>query len=282
MTVARLRTAVRPAVAVALAVALVTVAGLGVEVAARQRRLGMSNRIPQPTESSFDGRFNFCRIAFQTGRRRGSGWSVDYPRADVNLSIRLSELTRTRVSFDGEHEPRHFVLTLTDPSLFRCPFVMMTEPGGLVLDDAEVLPLRQYLQKGGFMWADDFWGTAAWEGFEEEMRRVLPTDQYQLRDLDPSHPIFHTQFPVADVKQIPSINFWGGTGGGTSENGSDSRVPHARAFVDTEGRILVLATHNTDYGDSWEREGDDPDYFYTFSVDGYAFGINVVLYALTH
>ena len=282
MTVARLRTAVRPAVAVALAVAIVTVAGLGVEVAARQRRLGMSNRVPQPTESSFDGRFNFCRIAFQTGRRRGSGWSVDYPRADVNLSIRLSELTRTRVSFDGEHEPRHFVLTLTDPSLFRCPFVMMTEPGGLVLDDAEVLPLRRYLQKGGFMWADDFWGTAAWEGFEEEMRRVLPADQYQVRDLDPSHPIFHTQFPVADVKQIPSINFWGGTGGGTSENGSDSRVPHARAFVDKQGRILVLATHNTDYGDSWEREGDDPDYFYTFSVDGYAFGINVVLYALTH
>ncbi len=282
MTVARLHTAVRPAVAVALAVALVTVAGLGVDVAARQRRLGMSNRIPQPTESSFDGRFNFCRIAFQTGRRRGSGWSVDYPRADVNLSIRLSELTRTRVSFDGEREPRHFVLTLTDPSLFRCPFVMMTEPGGLVLDEAEVLPLRQYLQKGGFMWADDFWGTAAWEGFEQEMRRVLPADQYQLRDLDPSHPIFHTQFPVADVKQIPSINFWGGTGGGTSENGSDSRVPHARAFVDKAGRILVLATHNTDYGDSWEREGDDPDYFYTFSVDGYAFGINVVLYALTH
>ncbi len=256
--------------------------GLGVEVAARQRRLGTSNRFPIPTESSFDGAFNFCRVAFQTGRRRGSGWSVDYPRADVNLSIRLSELTRTRVSFDAANEPRHFVLPLTDPSLFRCPFVMMTEPGGLVFDEAEVLPLRQYLQKGGFLWADDFWGTAAWSGFEEEMRRVLPAAQYPLRDLDPSHPIFRTQFPVQGVKQIPSINFWAGTGGSTSENGSDSRVPHARAFLDKDGRILVLATHNTDYGDAFEREGDDPDYFYTFSVDGYAFGINVLLYAMTH
>jgi hypothetical protein len=44
----------------------------------------------------------------------------------------------------------------------------------------------------------------------------------------------------------------------------------------------MLATHNTDYGDSWEREGDDPDYFQTFSIDGYAFGINVVLYAMSH
>ena len=282
MTLARLRAVRRPAVAAGVAVALLALLGLGGEALARQRRLGLSNRLPQPTETSFDGAFNFCRVAFQTGRRRGSGWSVDYPRADVNLSIRLSELTRTRVSFDGAKEPRHFVVQLTDPSLFRCPFVMMTEPGGLVFDEAEVKPLRDYLLKGGFLWADDFWGTAAWEGFEYEMRRVLPADQYPMRDLDPSHPIFRTQFPVDDVKQIPSINFWAGTGGGTSENGSDSRVPHARAFLDRDGRILALATHNTDYGDSWEREGDDPDYFYTFSVDGYAFGVNVVLYALTH
>jgi hypothetical protein len=59
-------------------------------------------------------------------------------------------------------------------------------------------------------------------------------------------------------------------------------VPHARAFLDEHGRVLVLATHNTDYGDSWEREGEDPDYFLNFSVEGYAFGINVILYAMTH
>ncbi len=274
---------VRPAAMVTLAGAvLIAIVVLGIEAGARQRRLGASNRVPIPTESSFDGRFNFCRLAFQTGRRRGSGWSVDYPRADVNLSIRLAELTRTRVSFDGDQEPRHFVLPITDPSLFRCPFVMMTEPGGLVLHESEVLPLRQYLQKGGFLWVDDFWGSRAWEGFEEEMRRVLPADQYPLRDLEPDHALFRTQFPLDGVKQIPSINFWAGTGGGTSENGSDSAVPRARAFLDTNGRVMVLATHNTDYGDAFEREADDPDYFYAFSVHGYAFGINVLLYAMTH
>ena len=282
MPLVRPRPVLRRTVALGLAVTLAVVAGLGVSVAARQRRLGMSNRFPQPTETSFDGGFNFCRIAFQTGRRRGSGWSVDYPRADVNLSIRLSELTRTRVSFDAQKEPRHFVLQLTDPMLFRCPFVMMTEPGGLVFDEAEVAPLRAYLQKGGFLWADDFWGTEAWQGFEQEMRRVLPADAFQMRDLDPGHPLFHTQFPVNDVKQIPSINFWAGTGGGTSENGDDSAVPHARAFFDAAGHLLVLATHNTDYGDAFEREGDNQDYFYEFSVDGYAFGINVLLYAMSH
>jgi hypothetical protein len=255
----------------------------GHDTLARQRRLAVSNRFPIPTESSFDGRFNFCRIAFQTGRfRRGGSWGVDYPRADVNLSIRLSELTKARISLDGDREPRHFVLTLTDPSLFRCPFVMMTEPGGLSLDEAEVAALGEYLAKGGFLWADDFWGEAAWANFEQQMRRVLPAAEFPLRDLDGDHPLFRMQFPVQAVKQIPSINFWAGTGGDTSEWGVESRVPHARAFIDEHERVVMLATHNTDYGDSWEREGDDPDYFQTFSIDGYAFGINVVLYAMSH
>ena len=269
-------------VVTALVLAAVVVLA-GREALARQRRLGVSNRYPIPTESSFDGGFNFCRIAFQTGRfRRGGSWVVDYPRADVNLSIRLSELTKTRISLDGEREPRHFVLPLTDPSLFRCPFVMMTEPGGLSLDDQEVARLREYLLKGGFLWADDFWGEIAWQNFEQEIRRVLPAAEFDLRDLDGDHPLFRTQFPVQAVKQIPSINFWAGTGGDTSEWGIDSREPRARAFIDKAGRVVLLATHNTDYGDSWEREGDDPDYFQTFSIDGYAFGINVVLYAMSH
>jgi hypothetical protein len=265
------------------AVALAVLAGLLVagDALARQRRFG--GRFPIPTEQSFDGGFNFCRAAFRTGRfGRGGGWGVDYPDADVNFSIRLSELTRTRVSFDAEKTPRHFVLQLTDDALFRCPFVMMTEPGGLVLEAAEVTRLREYLLKGGFLWADDFWGNAAWASFEQQMRQVLPAGEFPVRTLDADHPMFRMQFPVSAVKQIPSINFWAGSGGETSEWGSDSAQAAARAFMDKDGRVLVLATHNTDYGDSWEREAEDPDYFYTFSVHGYAFGINVLLYALSH
>ena len=188
---------------------------------ARQRRFG--GRFPIPTEQSFDGGFNFCRAAFRTGRfGRGGGWGVDYPDADVNFSIRLSELTRTRVSFDAEKTPHHFVLQLTDDALFRCPFVMMTEPGGLVLEDAEVTRLREYLLKGGFLWADDFWGQAAWASFEQQMRKVLPAEEFPVRTLGADHPMFRMQFPLAAVKQIPSINFWAGSGGGTSEWGSDS------------------------------------------------------------
>jgi hypothetical protein len=84
------------------------------------------------------------------------------------------------------------------------------------------------------------------------------------------------------VPQIPSINFWYGSRGGTSERGADSAQVHARAIANAKGDVMVLMTHNTDVSDSWEREGEDPNYFYAFSVDGYQVAINVLIYAMTH
>ena len=249
-----------------------------------QRRGGgrFGDELRMASDAIFDGSFNFCRIAFSGGGRRGSSWGVDYPRADVNLSIRLSELTRTRVSFDEAREPNHVVVRLTDEQLFQCPFVMMTEVGTLYFDEDEIEPLRNYLLKGGFLWADDFWGSGAWQWWHGQIRRVLPSGEYRLIDLPLDHPLFRAHFVVAKMPQIPSINYWMGTGGDTSEWGSDSQIPHARAVVDANDRIMVLMTHNTDIGDSWEREADDPRYFYHFAIDGYALGINIVLYAMSH
>ena len=94
--------------------------------------------------------------------------------------------------------------------------------------------------------------------------------------------MFHSLFDMNKLPQIPSIGAWASMGGGTSERGADSAVPHARAILDSKGRIMFFMTFNTDFGDAYEREGDDPRYFYTFSVDGYAIGIDVILYSMTH
>ena len=55
-----------------------------------------------------------------------------------------------------------------------------------------------------------------------------------------------------------------------------------KAIADRHGRLMVVMVHNSDIPDGWEREAEDPQYFYKFSPDAYAVGINVVLYALTH
>jgi hypothetical protein len=235
------------------------------------------------TLADFDGSFQFCRVVFSPAPNGdGSRWDVDFPRADENLSTRLSELTKTPVGKGSDDLPRHLLINLQQPELFHCGFIMMTEVGRLSLNEAEAANLRAYLLKGGFLWADDFWGDWAWEFFEGQMRKVFPAASYPILDLPLEHPLFHELMTVPRVPQIPSINFWGGPGGRTSERGAESATPHARAILDEHQRVMVFITHNTDFGDAFEREGDNHEYFLEFSVPGYAIGVNTLLYAMSH
>jgi hypothetical protein len=254
---------------------------------AQYRGFGRMRRVPPRLpagDASFDGGFNFCRVMYSSNRREagGQGWSTDYPDADINFSIRFAELTKAHVSKQPSGVPSHWVVRLTDPWLSRCPVVLGSDVGTMELSEAEVAGLRDYLLKGGFLWVDDFWGSFAWDLFEGQMARVLPPGTYTFRDIGPDHPIFHAMFPVAALPQIPSIQFWRGSGGASSERGSDSAEPHLRGIVDVQGRLMVLATHNTDISDAWEREGEDPEYFYTYSPNGYAMAVNIMLYAMSH
>jgi Domain of unknown function (DUF4159) len=252
--------------------------------AAAQRFRGGGNRfMPTVVNPPYGGTFMFCRIMFQQNPNGdGGGWSVDYPRADINLTYRLSELTMTSVSKDGHGGFNHVLLRLTDAELYRCPFIMMTEVGAAYFDADESAHLGDYLLKGGFLWADDFWGERAWRVWANEIGKALPSAQYPIVDLPLGHELFHMLYQVDSVPQIPSIGAWFSLGGGTSERGAESAVPHARAIFNERGQIMVLITHNTDFGDAFEREGENRAYFDRFAGVGYAFGINALLYSMTH
>jgi Domain of unknown function (DUF4159) len=224
-----------------------------------------------------------CHLLYTSVRREsnGSGWRTDYPWAQRNLLIRLSEMTKTRVSWLKPGVPHVWLVRLTDPALFGCPYVMASDVGTIGLSEEEVDGLRRYLKKGGFLWVDDFWGTYAWRVWESQIRKVLPAGEYPFKDLQLDHPIFNQFFEVTKKAQIPSINHWMAYRD-TSERFDDSRQVNIRALTDDQDRVMVLITHNTDFGDSWEREGVSHEYFVNFSVDGYAFGINALLYAMSH
>jgi hypothetical protein len=238
-----------------------------------------------PPEDFADGRFTICKLAYTQVRREamGIGWMTDYPYAATNLMIRASELTKLHVSTDASRNPHPWVVRLTDPAVFQCPMLMGSDVGTMGISDEEAARLREYLLKGGFLWVDDFWGNAAWDQWESQIRKAFDPADYPIVDLPPAHAIYHTYASVPRVPQVTNIQFWRGTGGTeTSERGAESAEVHMRAINDKNGRIMVLMTHNTDLGDSWEREGEDPAYFYQFSPPGYAVGINVLMYMLTH
>jgi len=159
--------------------------------------------------------------------------------------------------------------------------VMMTEPGGAYFDEQEAAALHDYAVKGGFLWADDFWGEYAFRWWAGQIAKAFPPEQYPIIDVPLDHQLFHLLYDVQHIPQIPSINVWMYQHQ-TSERGADSAVPHVRAILDETGRIMVLMTHNTDFGDAFEREGDDHEYFLKFAPDGYAFGVNAILYSMTH
>ena len=232
-----------------------------------------------------DSEVVICRLAYTQVRREqsGIGWETDYPYAEINLSTRFSELTRTRISRDTDGSPNYYVVRPNDDQLFNCPVIFASDAGTLGFTEGQADRLRQYFLKGGFLWADDFWGTAAWENWEYQIGRVLPPDEFPIEDVPLDDPILRSQFELKEIPQITNIQFWRQWGGtSTSERGSDSAEVHFRAIRDSHRRIVVLMTHNTDVADSWEREGEDPEFFFQFSPRGYALGVDVLLHVMTH
>ena len=237
-----------------------------------------------PTKDSFTGSFNFCRAMFESNRREKRGWSTDYPGADLNFSTRLQELTKAPVTMrpdaDEGEVPDAVVVRLTDDGLFKCPYILMQDAGTASFRAEEARRLGQYLLKGGFLFVSDYWGERAKEQFDDQIRLALPRAEYPIVDLPLSHPIWHTLFDLKKLPQMPSIQSWRRSGGNTDRGVMDP--PSARGIADSHGRLMVVMMHNTDIPDGWEREGEDPEYFFRFSPDAYAVGIDIVLYAMTH
>ncbi|MEZ5285866.1 MAG: DUF4159 domain-containing protein [Vicinamibacterales bacterium] len=271
---------------------VLAMAAAGVTIAHAQRIWGgYYGRTPPkfPTASTFEGSFHFCRILFSSNRREKQGWGTDYPGADLNFSTRLSELTKVRVKFVEEpgaegDVPDAVVVRLTDDELFQCPFALMEDAGTAVFSPEEASRFREYLLKGGFVLVSDYHGTWGRDQFDDQMARVLPRGEYPIVDISPpGHPVWNTFFPVRQIPQIASIQTWRRSGGGTIERwNNDGAGPDARAIADKHGRLMVVMIHNSDIPDAWEREGENPDYFYQFSPQAYAVGIDVLIYAMTH
>jgi len=259
---------------------------------AQQIWAGGYGRMPPrfATATSFQGGFNFCRLMFTSDRREKQGWGTDYPGADINFSIRVSELTKINVTMRDDSsegpEPDAVVVRPTDDALFQCPFVLLEDAGTVRFSPVEVARLQDYLLKGGFMLVSDYHGSWAQQQFDEEIARVLQPGRYPIIDLTPplrgDHPVWHTMFNVTQLPQMASINTWRRTGDVIERWNETGAPPDARGIADEQGRLMVLMVHNTDLPDPWEREGEDKDYFYRFSPDAYAVGINILLYVMTH
>lgn len=238
--------------------------------------------------------FTFARLVFRSGpgsrpvRGYGPrlGWWVDYPDADLNLSWRLQQLTSVRTDPDAR------VVRLEDADLHDFPLLYLEHAGYMELSGAEVERLRGYLGSGGALLVNDFWSQREWDGFADEMARVLPGRDWV--DLASSHPVFHCVFDLRGPMhewRVPTMQFWNTEFDPRDpwspphrvDRGEGSEEMRVRVLLDEAGRISVLAIHNSDVSDGWEREGESDFYFNRFSERvAYPLGINILVYLMTH
>ena len=224
-----------------------------------------------PGNTPYDGRFVFVRLSYEMGRRGGGGgfflgrdipWAHDYPRAERNFTRIIEEITYIN-PFQGPNGGN--VLALDDVELHKFPFAYMSEPGYWTMSDAEAHGLRTYLQKGGFLIFDDFRGDH-WSNFESQLRRVLP--EAQLVELDVSHPVFHSFFDIETLEMPWMYNLPPRFYGVFEDN-------------DPTARLIIVANYNNDIGEYWEYS-DTGWVPIDLSNEAYKFGVNYVMYAMTH
>ena len=162
---------------------------------AAARSLAASARASRPPPISTDPSL-LPRLLHQL-RASGGGWRTDYPGADNNFSVRLAELTRVHVKLDE----RPAAAPRRRPAARPAPLPLSDGLHGrtsatVQLTPPEVLGLREFLLKGGFLWVDDSWGSRAWNNWVEQIARVLPPGEFPIVDIERSHPIMRTLYDV--------------------------------------------------------------------------------------
>jgi hypothetical protein len=247
---------------------------------------------PRGQEDEFkDGRegaeFHFARMIYQDlpgyggggfrGGGRGGGrgrgwWRQDWPDAEVHFRQGILRLTRIDAGAGVE-------VDLFDGRVFDYPWLYATQAGFWDLSDKETAMLREYLLRGGFLVTDDFWDADEWEVFRDAMARTLP--EYRIVEITGGDDeVLHVLYDVDQLTQIPGLRHLYGFDpvAGKIRGLPD---PHWRGIYDEKGRLMVAANFNQDVGDAWEH-ADYPDYPEPMTALAYRFGINYIIYAMTH
>ncbi len=217
--------------------------------------------------------FHMARMIYDTSARAGSRgfanpmWAVDYPEAEGNFLPALRRMTNLSVAEDSIHLP------LSDDRIFDHPwlFVQQVGAGNWRPSEQDILRLREYLYRGGFLVVDDFHGDGEWSMFQQVISRVLPGRP--IENLSQDDQVANLFYELDLTIRIPGERHLRGWQ-------ANSVPPNWRGIRDNHGRLMVVINHNVDMGDAWEH-ADDPYYPAEMTATAYRFGVNYVIYAMT-
>ncbi len=210
-------------------------------------------------------RFTMARVRYATsyfgrrGFRQGPPWSHDYPRGEQHLMKIMAEVTKLDVNPEGQ------IISFDNDEVFRYPIGYLCEVGFLDLSESEARNMGEYLLRGGFLIVDDFRGERELENFKQQMRMVFP--DRSLEELPRTHPIFTCFYDISNLDLPPPYNRY--------------MVPRYLGISDDRGRLMMVVDYNNDISEYWEWS-DDPFMPIEDTNQAYKYGVNYIMYALTH
>jgi hypothetical protein len=217
-----------------------------------------------PPTVAYDGRFVLARLYY----RAYPGWSFDWPDMEDNFNKILTSITSLR---PHPNPSNGNIFRMDDPELLKFPVAYLSEPGYWYPTESEVIGLRTYLHKGGFLIVDDFHFPEEWAVFERAMHAVLP--EAEIEPLDVSHPIFHSFFDIKTLR-LPYP-------GGLGQRGLMGEFYGIRDDTRPNRGLMVVINYNMDIGDymEWSPRG-----FYPVDPtnEAFKFGVNYLIYGLSH
>lgn len=235
------------------------------------------------------GEFHFIRMqytdlpshhrgfGFASRNAQGDGWwIVDWPDADYHFSEGVRRLTRIDTG-----EPLR--MSLTDDKLFDNPWIYATQVGWWSLSKPEIARLREYLLRGGFLVVDDFWSQdpESWPVFANTMAQTMPG--HPLTEMAETDPAMHVLYDIRDKDRtwIPGSRHLRCIGDSVELVQPAGTTPQWFEMDDDKNRMVVAVNYNTDVGDAWEF-ADAPRYPEKMTELAYRYGIDYIIYAMTH
>ena len=197
--------------------------------------------------------------AFKIARLKYSGggdWYND-PSAEVNMMDFLKKNTVIDVD-----EPKFYTVDVASDEIFDYPFILITGHGNILFSDSEVKRLRTYMERGGFLYADDDYGMDV--AFRREIKKVFP--EQEMKELPFDHKIYNSHFNFP--KGLPK----------THEH--DGKPPQGFGLF-SGSRLCCYYTYETNISDGWadSREHEDPP---DKREEAMKMGTNIIVYALNY
>jgi hypothetical protein len=193
----------------------------------------------------------------------GGGWAHDYPTAEEHILQIMKEasgINTDRLSYR--------IVELGSPEIFKYPFAYISEPGEMQLSELEIVNLREYINRGGFLMVDDFGGQGQGQGefqqFRSNLLRTFPDrDMFLLTE---EHPLLNIFYHVDNLQMLHPM--------------SGAKAVFY-AYPDGKNGLSMVICYNNDVGDYWEFI-DEPRYAVKPSAEALKLGINFVMYSMTH